>query len=189
MTIAHDYENGADLIKKGEAIVEKYRPTFIPEKGLGYKEGYSVIRWCFETYPMFGQSGDILSSSPYGGSTVTYPNYEEDETAALHGSQAYNTGTSQFVPANGEEHPANPEHWTTTRDYMKGQGLPSNRIFVLTVTCNYPFSNSLVKWLFNGGVNTKIVSKWCAGSESKYEGKPGTMYLLWARGAGIVNAK
>lgn len=180
MTIAHDYSNADDLIAKGDEMVEKYRPAFIPKDAPGYRSTLQpVIRWMYDTYPMFGEAGDMLSSVPYGGSSITYPNYEQyPNTAARHVTGGYWKNETQSIPVAGTIYVTNPEYWRNEETYMKGAGLPNNRVFVLTICCNYPFSNSMVKWLFNGGVNTR------GGSEAK-----GTMYLLWARGAGIVNAK
>lgn len=260
LTIAHDYENGADLINKIDAIVEKYRPIFIPKEAPGYTAvPYPVIRWCFETYPMFGESdantitdemleelvnmgrsagvssrmtgalypgnGDMLSYPPYGGSTIAYPPYETNRACAVHASQGYpiagalytsgggvanigyGSGSAvQFIPSNGQAMPSVAERSGRTIMYMAGEGLPDNRVFVITVTCNYQFSSSMVKWLFNGGSNTNTLTSSGGSDNSETVGginsstigygsmttitaSPGTMYLLWARGAGIVNAK
>jgi len=188
LTISHDYTSGSDLIKKVDNIIEKYRPSFIPKEAPEYNsQPYPVIRWCYEIYYDFN---NMLSRAPYGGSTVTYPLYETNEGARLHATQSYTTNTAQFVPVNNMEAPANPENWQTCIEYMKKDGLPNNIIFILTVTCNYPFSSTMVKMLFNGGVNTKFCT--ITGNTSPKNAtnaKKGSMYLLWARGAGIVNVK
>ena len=187
LTISHDYSSGADLIAKVDAIIEKYRPSFIPQKAAGYNTSqWPVIRWCYETYSDFD---NMLSKAPYGGSIVTYPRYEGDNYAKMHAGQSYGVGSTQFIPVLGMECTANPENHRDTCTYMNGDGLPNNRLFVLTVTCNYPFSSSMVKMLFNGGVNTKYITQNGNLYPKKATGKTGTMYILWARGAGIVNAK
>lgn len=189
LTIAHDYDSGPELIGKIDDIVEKYRPAFIPKKGPGYTSAMNpIIRWNYMGYTSIET---MLSKSPYGGDCITYPQYEHSYNLH-HSTVAYSGGTSQYIPSMGMQCVANPEEWQVTENYLKGggAGLPANFVFTLTVVCNYPFSSSLVKMLFKGGVNTKI-AKIQGDNEpvSSQTHAKGSMYLLWARGAGIVNAK
>ena len=191
LTIAHDYKDGADLIKKVDAIVEKYRPSFIPKEAKAYTEKkFPVIRWAYEVYYNLS---DMLSKAPYGGTTVTYSPYNRtsdfDEPAKYHATLCRYRDISNFIPAAGMEAPANPDNWVELVSHMKNEGLPDNRVFVLTVMCNYPFSSSMVKMLFGGGVNTKLITFWHDVPRSADSCKKGNMYILWARGAGIVNPK
>lgn len=188
LTIAHDYDSGPELIGKIDDIVEKYRPAFIPKKGPGYTSAMNpIIRW---TYIGYADVETMLAKSPYGGDCITYPQYEHSANVN-HSTPAYSS-SSQYIPSMGMQCVANPENYQVTKAYLDegGAGLPTNSVFTLTVVCNYPFSSSLVKMLFNGGVNTKI-GKILGSNEpvSSQTHAKGSMYLLWARGAGIVNAK
>lgn len=189
LTIAHDYSSGPDLVAKIDAIVEKYRPSFIPKKMSfpEYESGeYAVIRWYYDTYT---DLDEMLKNVPYGGSCIHYPKYN---TSYLHATVHYMGITGNpYIPSMNMQYIPNPENFAFTSSALGNQndGLPSNRVFVITITCNYQFSNSIVKWLFNGGMNTKIGKAYGCNSKPSNSHVPGTMYLLWSRGAGIVNAK
>lgn len=188
LTIAHNYETGPELVGKIDAIIEKYRPAFIPQKGPGYTSAMNpIIRW---NYIGYKDIDIVLAQPPYGGDSITYPQYEHSANVN-HSTPAYSS-SSQYIPTMEMQCVANPENYTVTKAYLDagGAGLPANSVFTITITCNYPFSSSMVKMLFNGGVNTKI-GKLLGGKSpvSSQSHARGSMYLLWARGAGIVNAK
>ena len=58
--------------------------------------------------------------------------------------------------------------------------IPSGNVFVLTVALNFPFSSAFVKKLFGGGSNA-TTSDTTGGSTIS------NVFILWARGSGIVN--
>ena len=189
LTSAHNYESGPELIAKIDAIIEKHRPRFIPQNAPGYtNEAKPVIRWSFVTA---SSAKECLSSDPYGGYSPVYQGYElYPRYGESHSTFVY-AKRSQFVPILGKRSGANFQNHEVCVNHMQNAGLPDGRFFVLDVICNYPFSNSLVKILFNGGVNTKINDvNWNeAGTKDASANKIGTMYLLYARGAGVVGKK
>lgn len=165
--ISHDYSSGAEIAERLSGIIKKYRPSFVPA---------ASVKWYFETY---SDLDNMLSAPPYGGTSIAY-----------HSSDAWVSGATQFIPVNNMECPPNPDNSIETNTFLNGEGLPNNRVFVLTFVCRYPFSSALVKSLFNGGSNTKI-SAASGGSEPQActSNPSGSAYILWARGAGIVNVK
>jgi hypothetical protein len=185
VTIACGSKGGPDLIKKIDAIIEKHRPKFIPQQ-LG---GYAVIRYHFETY---NSLQEMCGTPPYGGTCIHYPSYEKepDYAARNHASPSYAGGSNpRFIPSGDNHwHYSDLYSYTHTNGYLAGSGLPSGRAFVLTFCCNYPFSSSFIKGLFSGGVNTKKCTVNAAGNVGATSTfQKADLYLLWARGVGIVN--
>lgn len=165
--ISHDYGSGAEITERLSSIIKKYRPSFVPT---------ASVKWYFETY---SDLDNMLSAPPYGGTSVAY-----------HPAATWVSGATKFIPTNDTECPPKPDNSIETNTFLNGGGLPNNRVFVLTFVCDYPFSSALVKSLFNSGSNTKIAVA-SGGSEPRActSNPLGTAYILWARGAGIVNEK
>ena len=190
LTMSHNYSNGPDLSAKVDAIIEKYRPSFIPQTASqsGYGNGnYPVIRYQYCTYSSLDE---LLNLAPYGGSTISYPPYERDSSSRIHASPGYHVGVTECIPVFDKQYTEQPLNYNDDTGYMSGGEIPNNRVFVLTVTCSYPFSSSMIKMLFNGGINTKKAKINSTTASASLANQPrGTMYILWARGAGIVNPK
>ena len=183
LTSAHNYESGSELVAKIDAIVEKHRPRFIPEKAVGYNTTKQpVIRWNIGAYTDMQQ---ILKNIPYGGSCMAYMGYEFDVTAAEHASQGWQTGETHFVPILGQEF-NQIEDWKDTKNFLSGSGIPDDYAFIINFSCNYQFSSGMTKLLFNGGVNTKVHEITYPYNGPATNFKDGKFYLLYARGAGIV---
>lgn len=183
LTITHDYDSYSEWVQKIDDIIEKYRPTFIPEKAPGYTSApWPVIRY---EIILYNGLNEMLATIPYGGHSIHYSKVEIDDAARLHYSFS---SDSEFIPISGMEYNGPVQQWKVGERWYNNQINPMNYVFVLTFSCNYPFSSSLVKWLFNGGVNT-VIGKESTGYNGIAKGEKGTKYILWTRGTGIVNAK
>jgi hypothetical protein len=173
LTISHSYANGSELIEKIDTVIEKYRPSFI---------GYAVIRYHFETYDSLIE---MCRTPPYGGTDIHWPNYENDSAAQNHSSPTYGSNTKYFLPSGGNVH----WHFAYDNCWAYVLNISSGKCFVLTVSCSYQFSSQFVKRLFSGGSNAMQCKSSClygnVGSVSDFT--KADVYLLWARGAGIVN--
>lgn len=180
--IAHDYTNGEELVGKINGFVDKYRPGFISK---------DCILWYIESYKNIAA---MTKKQPYGGTSIACPSQSGV-------SSCWTVGSTEFIPVLGKECPQN----LNKEDIVevkndKGEvvsidgtpadlNLPDNRVFVLTIVCDYHFSSGVVKSLFNGGTNTRIAHLAQNSLPGNATGARGTKYLLWARGAGIVNVK
>jgi hypothetical protein len=184
LTVSEGSKGGPAFVAKTDAIIEKYRPAFIPQK-IGV---HAVIRYHFETY---NSLQEMCAVAPYGGTDVHYPDYEYDAYNRKHGTPSYCTPQSLFLPSGDRHWHLAYSYWTATTNYLTGAGFPSGRVFVLTFGCAYQFSAPFIKRLFGGGVNTKKCTASCgvaggdAGATANFP--ESNLYLLWARGVGIVN--
>ncbi|MDR0632444.1 MAG: pilus assembly protein [Holosporaceae bacterium] len=160
-----------------EEIMDRHRPKFIPKNGA---DGHDVVRFSMDSWASLA---DMMAAHAYGGSSIHYPG--KGECSMFEGgSQNYNS-PSCCIPVNGADIHCGAD-WRTTARYLTDNTFPSGRVFVLDVTVAYPFSNSFVKKLFNGGSN----SRWCGVGGTNVNSTPGKdtgKYILWARGVGITN--
>jgi hypothetical protein len=160
-TIGHNGD-GPSLIQAIDEIIETHRPRFAPT---------SIFRYYFEVYLSLAE---MCSTAPYGGTCVHHNSSD----------------SAQFIPSGAQHWHPHVDNSATCLDNLAGNGFPAGRVFVLTVSCAYPFSNVFVKKLFSGGSNSRICTKsensiGDVGATSSFS--LGNLYLLWARGVGIVN--
>jgi hypothetical protein len=149
--------------KNFSAIIEEYRPTYIPKDN---------IRYWFRFYPNLA---NLCQKSPYGGEDITWPKYEDGNQYLSLGNEPY-----EYVPSSEKmvevDASTSINDFSLMTSYINDGATPVGTAFVLTVVCDYPFSNPCVKVFFSGGHNTLY-------SDSKTKG---TRYLLWGRGVGVV---
>lgn len=109
---------------------------------------------------VYGSAEKLCEKPPYGGESI----------GVEKSSGVVKIVTSENPLSSGADYLDNTS--TSPENAISLSNLPeSGQAFVVTVACRYPFSNGFTKMLFRGGKNT-------IGS--------GTSFVLWARGAGIV---
>ncbi|MBO4405446.1 MAG: pilus assembly protein, partial [Alphaproteobacteria bacterium] len=160
-----------------DAIFNKYRPWGIP---------IGRFRFTISMYSNFHTDDDkgLMDISPYGGATIfwlgeDYNNPNPDMSPAYRARQAFygrgNTG-SQVLFSKYQGGTGSTVDGSKTRKLLDGNEPSSGYIFILTVAVNFPFSSPFTKKLFNGGSNTV-----------KLNGSKADVYILWARGSGMIN--
>ena len=102
----------------------------------------------------------LCEKSPYGG-----------ESIGVEKSSGVIKILTSGNPLSGADYLDNTST-SPTNDLALSDVPESGQAFVVTVTCRYPFSNGFTKMLFHGGVNAK--------------NSGATTFILWARGAGII---
>lgn len=152
-------------VEKFDEIFNKYRPLGIPLGNFRY-----YIR-------IYSNINTMMSESPYGGETIGWADTEQNTSSPTDKAKANSYGlanthallnnyqTNICNGSFGECGDANRKKWIE-----QSTGVPSGYVFVLTVAVKFPFSSSFIAKLFNGGSNTN-------------QG----IYILWARGSGMVN--
>jgi hypothetical protein len=148
-----------------DAIIEKYRPSFIPVSNIRY-----WIR-------MYADLATMCSVSPYGGEGIGYP---ENEYAANHSGLDL-SGNMEFIDFEKSKiflQAVGNLSDQTVKTYLANLDTPSGTVFVITFVCNYPFSSVTISKLFSGGRNT---------TKNDGSGAGGSMYLIWGRGVGIID--
>lgn len=159
-------------MKNFDKIIDELRPLGIPLKN---------IRFYIRLYPNIS---DMMNVSPYGGETIGWAGSDYDNPEDLSPNDAAKRNFYGLSP----EHPLMRGYYNTqicdgvggevgdeTRvDYLTNR-LDTFNIkgyaFVFTVAIKFPFSSAYVAKFFGNGSNTN---------------KEG-VYLIWARGSGIVN--
>jgi hypothetical protein len=146
-----------------DAVIEKYRPSFIPVGNIRY-----WIR-------MYTDLAAMCAVSPYGGEGIAYPEDASDHSRlSLSASMEF----IDFEKNNIFLQAAGNLSDLTVATYLTNLNTPPGTAFVITFVCDYPFSSAMVGKLFSGGKNT---------IKNDGAGTAGTMYLIWGRGVGIMN--
>ena len=166
-------------VDKFDEIFEKYKPIGIP---LGNFRYYIRIYADDDVSPMTEKHQGIykmMRHEPYGSETIGWADISQNTDTPTEKASENNYGlTNKHAWLNkykteiidGEEYN---EYGSDRKTLLEDDGVPSGSAFVLTVAVRFPFSSSFISKLFNGGSNTN---------------KP-NVYILWARGAGLVNSK
>lgn len=162
-----------------DSIFLKYKPWGIP---IGYFR-YHIRLFPHMTSPDGGTTKGVMDVSPYGGETICWygtdyanpnPNITpttQNPAGGTGGSSADNAALSKYQTAFCASSAYGEVEYVERQKLLKGQKSASGYIFVLTVAVKFPFSSSFMAKLFNNGTNTN---------------KPG-VYILWARGSGMIN--
>lgn len=125
LTIAHDWDTYSDLITKIGAIIEKYRPSFIPQKSPQYNSTpYPVIRYWIQIYTNLNE---MLSAVPYGGMSVFYPREEDASNAANHYCHHL---TSAYIPVNNMAYGGLKVQWEKGEKWFNGELNPNNYVLL-----------------------------------------------------------
>jgi len=186
-----DPEDSSSKLKKMDKfddIISEFRPMGIPLENIRYYiRLYPDLHNPDPQYPTDPSKYDkdnpgAMDVSPYGGETIGWAgsDYDNPSTSPNAAAKSNNYGLSSSHPlmrgyyntaiCNGPEFgeigDANRKNCLTSKDVnIKGWA------FVFTVAIKFPFSSSFVAQFFGNGSNTN---------------KPG-VYIVWARGSGIIN--
>lgn len=161
------------LMAKGK--VNKFDEIFKKHKPLGIPLGN--FRYYIRLYP---DIDTMMSVPPYGSETIGWAdisqNTDSPSTKASNNSYGLpknsallNKYKTEII--DGEEYN---EYGSGRKTLLEQKdGVKAGYVFVLTVAVKFPFSSPFIAKLFNGGSNTNQAG----------------VYILWARGAGIVKIK
>jgi hypothetical protein len=144
-----------------DAIIEKHKPMFVDREKIRY---YFAIYADLET---------MCATPPFGNEDIYWPD-NNGEKGSIY------LGGTQFVPRVNDLKLLN---YTIPEDGFNVELLPDdkksvtlkNRLFVLTVVCDYNFSSDMVGQMFAGGSNCRGLPE----GEKKF--------MQWSRGVGICN--
>jgi hypothetical protein len=156
---------------KVDAIFNKYKPFGIDIGNFRY-----YIR-------IYSDITTMMNNSPYGGETIGWAGTDYSNPTAgksptdYASSVSYGLTTSHALLNKYQSDPqivdgSKGEYGSSRKTLLEQTtGVPSGYIFVLTVAVRFPFSSPFVAKLFAGGKNTNRAN----------------VFILWARGSGMVN--
>lgn len=168
-------------MKNFDKIIDELRPLGIPKKN---------IRFYIRLYPKLYKEKNtdpigMMDVSPYGGETIGWAGSDYDNPEDL----SPNDAAKRNFYGLSADHPLMRGYYNTEicngntfgevgdvlrEDYLTSHAEEFNikgYAFVFTVAIKFPFSSAYVAKFFGNGSNTN---------------KEG-VYLIWARGSGIVN--
>ncbi|MCR4623174.1 MAG: pilus assembly protein [Alphaproteobacteria bacterium] len=163
-------------VDKFDEVFNKYKPIGIPVENFRY---YIRIYADDDVSPMTEEHQGIykmMMREPFGGETIGWADTEQNDDTPTEKASKNNYGlTNRHAWLNKYQTSicdgADFNEYGSDRKELLENGVPSGYAFVLTVAVKFPFSSSFVAKLFSGGSNTN---------------KP-DVYILWARGSGMVN--
>lgn len=157
-------------VSKFDEIFAKYKPWGIP---------IGNFRYYVRLYENIEIMMATAENSPYGGETIGWAgtDYANPSSTALPTTKAsglsYGLTTSCALLSKYQTSIIDGtfgEKGSSRKTLLESQ-VPSGYAFVLTVAVKFPFSSDFVAKLFAGGKNTDRTN----------------VYILWARGSGMVN--
>jgi hypothetical protein len=144
-----------------DAIIEKYKPMFVSRDRIKY---YFAVYESLET---------MCAAAPFGSEDIYWPDDNGKKGTIYLGNEQFVQRTND-LPLLNYSMPESGFSVELLKDSQKTITL-KNRLFVLTVVCDYNFSSDMIGQMFAGGSNCRGVSD---GSKK---------FLLWSRGVGVCN--